>query len=230
MKKEREGDFMSNFSSRRFFLGAENEISEYGTQNTRSQNRQIDLRHTHTKCESVGLLIFPSREPVDQKGGADGKKDHTTHSKINQSQLVHYVPLSKETFSYENNLYISSAGSNEDFKAVAFSSLVLLKRTHHVGEEAQDHSQTYDPRGTQGLPEEAWPFAKGSCGAAGSSRGNRCGLGDREKQDSPISILRPELLGERKNLVISPPTFLGIHFAPFGLKIFLICSFSEHTF
>lgn len=101
-------------------------------------------------------------------------------------------------------LTISSARSNEDFKAVAFPSLVLLKRTHHVGEEAQDHSQTHDPRGTQGLQEKTWPFAGRFGNLIGSNQDGCESLGNWEKKNSALS-LRATLLSERERSLINPP-------------------------
>ena len=200
--------------SRRFLLGAENKIGEYGTQNTRSQDRQIDLGHAQfIHPISLGRFLL-AHELVEQKRYSNRKNNYADHSQIDPSQLVHFLlselhaPSSKEPFSYQSNLNLSSARSNEDFKAIAFPGSVLLKRTHHVGEEAKDHSQTHDPGRTQGVPKEAWPHAEGSCEIAGCRIGYRSGLGDRKKQNPQIFVFHPNLPGKRKNSLIFLPNSL----------------------
>ena len=91
----------------------------------------------------------------------------------------------------------------EAAEIVAFPGPVLLKRTHHVREEANDHSPTHDSRGTQSLQEKTWPLTEGSCGIAGNLPIYHSPLGDRQKSNSILSLFHFGLSRKRNPLVAS---------------------------
>ncbi len=201
-------------SLRRFLLGPKKKIGYYGYYQNGCANQKVSFIHFYSPYLSskIGrqLSHIRHRSHIQLPKETNSSFLEPEVAKLRfrvlpkrRSENVSRVPA---TLAF--TLTISSAESNEDFKAVAFPGPVLLKRTHHVGEEANDHSQTHDPRGTQGVPKEAWPHAEGSCGIAGCRIGYRSGLGDRKKQNPQIFAFHPNLSGKRKNSLIFLPNSL----------------------
>ena len=98
----------------------------------------------------------------------------------------------------------------EAAEIVAFPGSVLLKRTHHAGEEAKDHSQTHDPGRTQGVQEKTWPLTEGSCGIAGCQAEHRGELGGWHQKNPRLSIQTFDLSGKRRSYL----ALLSYFFSP----------------
>jgi len=157
----------------------------------------------------VGFLTLFAHELIEQKRNSDRKKNHQKNSNISFSHYssLHFLykrgPFqAPATFIF--TLTISSVRSNEDFKVVAPSGSVLLKRTHHVGEEADHHSQTHDSRRTQSLPKETRAYA----GRSGKVVGDRtkCGqsLGNWQTENPSLPIRTSGLLRKGKQNLNAP--------------------------